>query len=84
MSFVRKAACAYVYGLCDLSGLCLRIFLLDFFNVSVIRLTHYCALSSLFMYLKVCTKGYEGVNMISSINLVAGILHYFLLNHAYN
>ena len=35
---------------------------------------------------KVCTKGTKGalgVTMISHLNLVAGLLHYFLLNGAY-
>ena len=44
------------------------------------------ALCSLSVWLKLFTKGTEGtldVNMISYINLVAGLLHYFLLNHAY-
>ena len=36
---------------------------------------------------KVCRKGTEGtlgVINVSYINLVAGLLHYFLLNHDYN
>ena len=41
----------------------------------------------LFVYVvKICTKGTEDnldVIMISLINLVAGIFHYFLLDHAY-
>ena len=44
------------------------------------------ALCSLSVCLKVCTKGTEGtldVIMISYIILVAGLLHYFLLDHAY-
>ena len=47
---------------------------------------YYCALYSLYVYLEVCTKGTKGtldVIIISLINLVAGLLHYFLLDRAY-